>query len=113
MRDQTQVVERPAHVADGSNCEELSESTYFRVSPNNRHGAETLFAFLVPPSRCDQLLVRALSVFSKKIADGRIAIAHSGPRDVAGRSADGSQGAWAGRGCRERQRALKAPGMPK
>jgi hypothetical protein len=35
-----------------------------------------------PPNRCELLLVGSLSVLWKKIADGRAAIAHRGPRDV-------------------------------
>src|SRR6516165_12086919 len=58
------------NVAFGSNCEELMQ--------------ETLFAFLVPPSRCELLLVRSLSAFWKIIADRQVAIRHRGPRDVAG-----------------------------
>src|SRR6516162_8002779 len=58
------------NVAFGSNCEELMQ--------------ETLFAFLVPPSRCELLLARSLSAFWKIIADRQVAIRHRGPRDVAG-----------------------------
>jgi hypothetical protein len=45
-------------------------------------GEETPFALLVPPRRCEPLPVRSLSAFWKKIAMGRVAIAHRRPGDV-------------------------------
>jgi hypothetical protein len=67
----------------GSNCEELTQGTHFRVGPNNRNGAaERPFAFLVPQNRFG---------FLEIIANRRIAIAHCGPRDVC-RMVDGREG---------------------
>ena len=43
---------------------------------------ETPFAFLMTPGRSELILVRSLSGFWKKIADGRVAITHRGPRDI-------------------------------
>jgi hypothetical protein len=75
------------NVSCGSNCEELTPGTHFRVAPNNRHGAaerKRPFAFLVPTNRCEPLLVRSLSIFCKffwdKISFGRVAIAHQRSR---------------------------------
>src|SRR5262249_54190016 len=55
-------------VSDGSKCEVLAQGTHFRVAPitNWCFRQETPFVFLVPPSRCELLLVRSLSVFGKK-----------------------------------------------
>jgi hypothetical protein len=42
------------------------------------------FSPLMPPSRCELLLVRWLSAFWKNFPDGRLAIAHHGPTVSAG-----------------------------
>src|SRR5262252_6063196 len=63
----------------GSDCEELTQGTHFRVVPNNRHwcGREkTPFAFLVPQ--------KSLSGFGKKIADGGPRSRTADPETVAG-----------------------------
>src|SRR5262249_43676744 len=61
-----------------------------------RPGHDILFgavwiSYLNPEhERCELFLVRSISTFWKKIPDGRIAITHRGPRDVAdGRWSEG------------------------
>ena len=76
---------RLAKVRLGSNREELTQGTHFRVAPNNRHGAERKRLRL--PSAAKPLRAASgQSAFGllENIADGRIAIAHCGPRDGAG-----------------------------
>src|SRR5262249_36185898 len=75
------------NVAFGSNCEELTQGTHFRIAANNRHRAaerKRSSPSSCRQARCELLLVRSLSAFWKIIADRQVAIRHRGPRDVAG-----------------------------
>jgi hypothetical protein len=47
-------------VRNGPNCEELTQSTHFLFAPNNRHVWPRK-----TPNRCELLLARSLSAFSK------------------------------------------------
>jgi hypothetical protein len=54
-----------ADVGSGSNCEELTVSTHFRVTPKNRHGAveRKRLSLSAPPSRCELVVNRSISAF--------------------------------------------------
>src|SRR5262249_28842839 len=71
-------------VSDGSKCEELAQGTHFRVAPNYKLVLPTGNALRFPSAAKPLRAAFGPIAFGfwKKIADGRIAIAHRGPRDT-------------------------------
>src|SRR6516162_11537874 len=67
LYDHLTAIRRRERAPSTTSKRELMQGTHFRAAPKNRHGAAQrkrhAFRLLIPPSRCERLLVRSLSVF--------------------------------------------------